>query len=155
MARGGSRVGAGRKKVDPQAKRTILLDELLFPAVCSALNAEPGVWKDGYLQVEISKTQIKQAYGQEGLNEWQSYFTLKKIGGRNRFGQGYKTTWSFNLNKYGFIVKLIESLGHNIKSIPNIGFPPQAMLNRLNEIAARKEAKELRAKMKETHAKTN
>lgn len=139
--RGGARQGAGRKALTAEQiemnnakRRQILLDELLFPAVCSAIHNDPGVWKDGYLTCELSKTDIKRAYGAEGLKEWCSYFTQKKRGGKDRFGNGYKTSWTFNLNKYSFFVKLVESLGHTIKDLPRPGFPPDAMVARLKAI---------------------
>jgi hypothetical protein len=141
MTYGGKRQGAGRKALTPEQKeqkaaekRQQLIDELLFPAVCSALHAEPGVWKNGYLQVQLSKTDIKLAYGADGLKEWCSYFTLKKIGGKDRFGVGYKSKWEFNINKYSMFVKFADSLGHKIKEIPRVGFPPAAMLDRLDAI---------------------
>jgi len=154
--RGGAREKAGRKTwTDEQRaeamvrnemkrnelaqyRRQVLLDELLFPAVVTAFHADPGKWQDRHLEVELSKEQIKTAYGAEGLKEWMSYFSQKKIGGIDRFGNGYKTRWVMNLNKYGFIVKLIKSMGHDPKELPKVFFPPDAMLQRLAEIEKRR-----------------
>jgi hypothetical protein len=148
--RGGARANSGRKLLTheqraskAEAKRQVLLDELLFPAISSAMHAEPGYWKDEYLTFELSKVQIKEAYGAEGLKEWCSHFTMKKIGHKDRNGLGHKTTWTLNLNMYGFIVKLVESLGHSIKDIPKVGFPPQAMIDRLEAIRLKAEKRKL------------
>lgn len=124
-----------------QQKRQIIIDELLFPAICSAWHEDPGVWQERMLIVELSKTQIKLAYGAEGLREWCDWFTSKKIGGINRYGVGYKTTWTYNLSKYSIGKKIIESLGHSIKDLPKMHFPPPAMVERLKAIDAKAEAK--------------
>lgn len=160
--RGGSRPNAGRKEwtaeqraeavernrekreAREKERRSVLLEELLYPAVVTAFHADPGKWKDRYLEVELSKDQIKTAYGMEGLKEWMSYFSQAKIGGRDRFGNGYKTRWVMNLNKYGFILKLIESMGHTPKDLPKVGFPPDAMMQRLATIDERRFDKQLR-----------
>jgi hypothetical protein len=131
---GGNRVGAGRKALSDDEKhakaaekRKILVDELLFPAVATAFHADPGKWEERYLEVELSKEQIELAYGKDGLTEWESFFSMKKIGGRDRFGAGYKTRWSMNLNKYNVILRLIESMGYTAKNVPEMFFPPEAI----------------------------
>lgn len=141
---GGPRVGAGRKKMTEaqrEAQRLefeqILIDELIFPAVCAAFHAEPGRWQERILTFELSASQIRDAYGRPGLEEWGSYFTPIRRGGCDRFGVGYKTMWRFNTGKYGFLLKLVRELGHDIKELPNPGFPPTAMLKRLADFEAR------------------
>ena len=81
--------------------------------------------------VDVCST-IRDAYGRGGLDEWSSYFTPIRRGGCDRYGVGYKTLWRFNTGKYGFLLKLVRELGHDIKDLPNPGFPPTAMLKRLN-----------------------
>jgi hypothetical protein len=145
---GGKRIGSGRKVLTDEEKfikaaerRKILVDELLFPAVATAFHADPGKWQDRYLEVELPKEQIELAYGKDGLVEWQSFFSIKKIGGRDRFGLGYKTRWVLNLNKYSFILKFIESLGYTAKNVPEAFFPPEVMLERLRLIEERRAKK--------------
>lgn len=146
--RGGKRTGAGRKTLTAeqkekakQAMTNLLLDELIFPAVCTAFHAEPGKWNERILTFELSTVQIRQAYGHTGLAEWKSYFTATRKGGKDRFGEGYGTLWRFNNAKYGFILKLVRALGHDIKDLPNPGFPPAAMLARLEAFKAKQETR--------------
>lgn len=139
--RGGKRIGAGRKAVDPQVREQVLLDELIFPAVCTAFHAEPGRWNERILTFELSTVQIRDAYGHDGLREWKSYFTAVRKGGKNRAGEGYATLWRFNNAKYGLVLKLVRALGHDIKDLPNPGFPPRAMLERLEAFQAKQEAR--------------
>ena len=147
--RGGVRPNSGRKKLTEEQKQAkhdetikVLTDELIFPAVCTAFHADPGKWQERILTLELSSSQIREAYGQRGLSEWKSYFTEIKKGGRDRFGVGYKTMWRFNAAKYGFIVNLVKALGHNIKDLPKPGFPPNAMLARLKAIEAKRLTKQ-------------
>lgn len=116
-----------------------LTDELIFPAVCTAFHTEPGRWQERILTFELSASQIRDAYGHVGLTEWRTYFTPIRRGGCDRFGVGYKTLWRFNTGKYGFLLKLVRELGHDIKDLPNPGFPPTAMLKRLDMFEARKQ----------------
>ncbi len=139
--RGGARNGAGRKKIDPQVRTEILIDELIFPAVCAAYHSAYGQWRERILSFELSGVQIRAAYGHEGLREWKSYFTAIRKGGCTRSRVGYQTLWRFNFAKYGFVLKLVESLGHTIKDLPNPGFPPQKMLDRLKALDARRTVK--------------
>lgn len=132
--------GAGRpcltdeqKQAKKEELQQILLDELIFPAVCTAFHADPGTWGDRILVFELSTVQIRNAYGHEGLREWKSFFTAIRKGGCNRYGKGYATLWRFNNVKYGFVVQLVRALGHDIKDLPNPGFPPVAMLARLDK----------------------
>lgn len=148
IGRGGSRAGAGRKKLTAeqlQAKQDaftqVIIDELVFPAVCTAFHADPGQWNERILTFELSTVQIRDAYGHEGLREWKSYFTAIRRGGKDRFGEGYGTLWRFNNAKYGFILKLVQALGHDIKDLPCPGFPPAAMLKRLDAFKAKQEAR--------------
>lgn len=60
--------------------------------------------------------------------------------------QGYGTLWRLNNVKYGFILKLVQSLGHSIKDLPNPGFPPKAMLKRLEAFKAKQEARKARVR---------
>ena len=149
--RGGKRVGAGRKSLTleqkeeaKQAMNNLLLDELIFPAVCTAFHADPGKWNERILSFELSATQIRDAYGHEGLKEWKSYFTATRKGGKDRFGNPYQTLWRFNNAKYGLILKLVRALGHDIKDLPNPGFPPAAMLKRLEAFKAKQAARKTR-----------
>lgn len=149
MPRGGPRPNSGRKKLTENQvaeratqRRHELLDELLWPAICTAFHADPGTWNDRHLKFQLSTIQIVEAYGPEGLREWKSYFTLAKKGGRDRNGNGFKTVWVLNLNKYSFILKLIESLGHTVRDLPQPGFPPEAMLARLEAIEAKRRARQ-------------
>lgn len=152
---GGTRKGAGRKPLTEEQKqqkaaeqRKVLVDELLFPAVATAFHADPGQWEERYLEVELSKEQIELAYGKEGLHEWESFFSVKKIGGRDRFGWGYKTRWVMNLNKYSIILKFIESMGYTAKNVPKVFFPPEVMMERIRKIEERRAAKQARRKAK-------
>ena len=150
---GGSREGAGRQKMTAEEKaakqaelQQILLDELIFPAVCTAFHADPGKWNDRILTFELSTVQIRNAYGHEGLREWKSFFTAIRKGGCDRFGEGYATLWRFNNVKYGFVVQLVRALGHELKDLPNPGFPPVAMLARLEKFKT-KQAKRVAKKV--------
>jgi hypothetical protein len=150
---GGVRKGAGRRKLSEaeiearrEGKTAVLLDELIFPAVCTAFHADPGPWNERILTFELSASQIRDAYGHDGLKEWRSYFTPVRRGGCNRMGVGYATLWRFNNAKYGFILRLVQSLGHSIKDLPNPGFPPVEMLERLEALVEKK--KERAAKKK-------
>lgn len=134
MARGGKREGAGRKKTVIDI--STITQELVFPALCQAFRADPGQWGNRYLSVELSKYQIKRAYGKEGLDIWMRYFKMDKIGGKDRFGVGYKTRWCLHLGSYDIAKLLVESLGHSLKELPNPGFPPVAMQARLDKIEA-------------------
>lgn len=153
MARGGARKNSGRRhqtaeeKAQKQEHLTqILIDELVFPAVCAAFHAEPGRWQERILTFELSSVQIRAAYGAKGWAEWKSYFTPVKKGGCTRAGEAYQTLWRFNTAKYGFVLRLVESLGHTIKDLPNPGFPPTAMVNRLKAIEERRAARQARKK---------
>lgn len=136
-SRGGARAGAGRKKADPQVRQQVLIDELIFPAVCTAFHADPGPWQERILTFELSAVQIRDAYGHDGLREWKSYFTAIRKGGCTRDHQGYQTRWRFNNAKYAFVLALVQSLGHSIKDLPNPGFPPVKMLARLRSFNTR------------------
>lgn len=151
--RGGVRAGAGRpKRTDEQIQAAqqefeqIMLDELIFPAVCTAFHAEPGRWNERILTFELSTVQIREAYGHDGLKEWKTYFTAVRKGGKNRAGEGYATLWRFNNAKYGFILKLVKALGHDIKELPNPGFPPAAMIERLGRFKAKQEARKAKTR---------
>lgn len=141
-SRGGARAGAGRKKIDPQVRESILIDELIFPAVCTAFHADPGPWDERILTFELSGVQIREAYGHEGLREWKSYFTAIRKGGCTRDHHGYQTRWRFNNSKYSLMLKLVQSLGHSIKELPNPGFPPVKMIERLNAFKSRSRARQ-------------
>lgn len=141
MYHGGKRQGAGRKPFTPaeraaraEQQRQIIIDELIWPGLCSAMHADPGTWKDGYLQVELSKTDLKRVYKAEGLREWCEWFSCKKIGGMNRHGVGYKTTWTLNLCKFGIAKKIAETFGHTLKDLPHLSFPSRQMEARLAAI---------------------
>jgi hypothetical protein len=138
--RGGARVGAGRKKSIPSPEQ--IAREFVFPALCQAFRADPGQWKDRYLSVTLSKTDIKRAYGADGLAIWCRYFKQEKIGGRTKAGEGYKTRWSLHLGSYDIAKLLVESLGHSLKDLPDPGFPPVAMQERLARLDALKAARE-------------
>ena len=132
--RGGARPGAGRKKSEYDYEA--VTKEFILPALGQAFNADPGKFKDRYLSVELSKTDIKLAYGAKGLALWSDYFVQEKVGGIDRNGVGYKTRWSLPLGRFTLVKALIEMFGHSIKDIPNPGFPPTAMLERLQKIEA-------------------
>lgn len=142
-SRGGARAGAGRKKIDPRAREAVLIDELIFPAVCAAFHADPGPWQERILTFELSGVEIRNAYGHEGLHEWKSYFTAVRKGGCTRNHHGYQTLWRFNNSKYGLMLKLVEGLGHSMKDLPNPGFPPVKMVARLNAFKARRLARQV------------
>lgn len=133
---GGVRLGAGRKKAI--FNEDIFIDECLFPAFCQAFHSDPGPWNARYLSVELSKTDIRLAYGPEGLKMWMDVFKMEKIGGRNKQGIGYKTRWSLNVGQYMVAKRIVETLGHNLKALPNPGFPPIAMQARLDKIKLKK-----------------
>lgn len=146
--RGGVRPGSGRKKLTEEQKfakqdmfKQIIIDELIFPAVCTAFHADPGKWQERILTFELSASQVREAYGKEGLKEWKTYFTEVRKGGCDRFGNGYQTMWRFNIGKYMFIVQLVRALGHDIKDMPKPGFPPNAMIARLKAIEERRAAR--------------
>ena len=135
---GGKRAGSGRpKRVFDEVAFT---KECLFPAFCQAFRADPGLYKDRYLQVELSKTEIAQAYGPEGLKVWMAVFQLRKIGGCDRFGVGYKTQWVLCLGQYTMAKTIIEHFGHNIKSVPDKPFPSAEMQARVQAVRNRKAA---------------
>jgi hypothetical protein len=87
-------------------------------------------------------------YGKEGLLEWESFFSVKKIGGHGRFGWCYKTCWVMNLNKYGVILKFIESMGYTAKHVPKVFFPPVVMMERICKIEERHADKRAKRKAK-------
>ncbi len=134
-----------KEKIDKAVKRRkFLIDELLFPALSAAFHCDPGKFQDHILEVELSKTDIELAYGRDGLAEWNSFFSLKKIGGIDRFGNGYKSRWVLNINKYALVIKLVQELGHTLKDLPKVCFPPEAMRERLRVIHERRTAKRAR-----------
>ena len=139
---GGSRVNAGRKKSTLDAEQ--IAREFVFPALCQAFKADPGRWKSNYLSVQLSKLDIKRAYGYEGLAIWCRYFKQEKIGGRDKSGAGYPTRWSLHLGSYEIAKLLVESLGHSLKDLPDPGFPPVAMQARLAALDAVKLARQER-----------
>jgi hypothetical protein len=154
MSKGGARKNAGRPRLSTEEKesraeeraterRAALVDELLFPALCNAFNANPGHFKNHYLTVELSKRDIEQAYGRHGMAAWLSFFTLKKIGGRDRFGNGYKSRWVVKIASYGIIIRFLAELGHTVKDLQQVEFPPAPMRHRLEAIAARRAKKAL------------
>lgn len=163
--RGGVRPNAGRPAISEEEKQArkaalekVLIDELIFPAVCTAFHADPGRWQERILTFELSGTQIRLAYGAEGLKEWKSYFTQVRRGGCDQDHNGYATLWRFNTGKYGFILKLVQALGHSIKDLPKPGFPPVEMLKRLDAVETRREkarAKKAKAKANEIQATVN
>jgi hypothetical protein len=139
--RGGTREGAGRKPLTQEQKdekQRIFETELIFPAVCQAFHADPGPFKERYLSVTLSRLDIRKAYGDAGLESWMTFFKQEKIGGCDRFGVGYKTRWSLNFSVYPIAKMLVESLGHTIKDLPNPGFPPDAMIERLKKLEEKK-----------------
>jgi hypothetical protein len=150
-SRGGARTGAGRPRSTPTSE--VIEQEFIFPALCQAFRAEPGQYKDRYLSVELSKFDIKRAYGAEGLKIWLRFFKQDKIGGRDKYGNGYKTRWSLHLGTYGIAKLLVESLGHTMKDLPDPGFPPKAMQARLDALDAKKVAREIK-KLNEAVRKT-
>ena len=148
---GGTRANSGRPPMTAEqraereaARRKIVIDELLFPAIVSAFKCEPDQFGQRYLQVDLSKIQIEKAYGKEGLAEWMSYFSIERIGGRFADGTGFPTRWRMNLNKYGLILRFIESLGHDVKALPDVWFPPDAMLVRLDVVRQKQIARQER-----------
>jgi hypothetical protein len=134
MPRGGARVGAGRKKSAPDINA--ITKDLVFPALCQAFRAEPDKYLNRYLTVELSKSDIKRAYGIPGLSVWTKFFKCDKIGGIDRNGVGYKTRWCLHLGSYEVAKLLVESLGHSLKDLPNPGFPPVKMQERLDNLNA-------------------
>ena len=149
--RGGARKGAGRPRIIRTAEEIaevvaeqerMIAQELVFPALCQAFRADPGQYQERYLTVEISKTDIKRAYGPDGLAFWQRHFTQKKRGGIDRFHNGYKTQWCLQFGQYALSKMLVESLGHTLKDLPAPGFPPVALQERLSAIDARREARQ-------------
>lgn len=145
---GGARPGAGRKPTLPPVTEDDIARDLVFPALCVAFRAQPDKWGGRLLEVELSKTDIKSAYGELGLSVWVKYFKMEKIGGRDRFGVGYKTRWTLHLGHYAVAKMLVESLGHTIKDLPNPGFPPAAVIERLNLLAEKRAARAARAAKK-------
>jgi hypothetical protein len=139
---GGPRPNAGRKKSAPDADQ--IAREFVFPALCQAFKADPGRWKSNYLSVQLSKLDIKRAYGYDGLAIWCRYFKQEKIGGRDKSGAGYPTRWSLHLGSYDIAKLLVESLGHTLKDLPDPGFPPVAMQERLAALDAMRLAREQR-----------
>lgn len=149
MAHGGTRKNSGRPSLTEDQKQSridekssTISKEFVFPALCQAFKAEPGKYKDRYLTVELSKFDIQRAYGLSGLQIWCRYFKQDKIGGRNKAGVGYKTRWCLHLGSYDVAKLLVESLGHTIKDLPNPGFPPKALTERLEALDAKKKARE-------------
>jgi len=145
---GGVRPNSGRKplteeqkQAKAEAQRKIILDELIFPALVTAMKAEPDKYGERRLEVELSKDHIFLAYGKEGLEEWMSYFRLIKIGGCDRNGESMKTRWGMNQNKYGVFVKMLSVFGHTPKDLPEVWFPPKAIMDRVNAIMERRAAK--------------
>ena len=136
---GGTRRNAGRKSSALGAEQ--IAREFVFPALCQAFKADPGLFKSNYLTVRLSKIDIKRAYGLEGLAIWCRYFKQEKIGGRDRTGAGYPTRWSLHLGSYDIAKLLVESLGHTLKDLPNPVFPPVAMQARLSTLDAAKVAR--------------
>ena len=145
--RGGARPNSGRKPLFPGTTEETIAHELVFPALCVAFKAQPDKWGGRRLEVEMSKPDIERAYGRLGLAVWTKYFKLEKIGGRDRFGQGYKTRWVLHLGHYEVAKLLVESLGHTLKDLPPVGFPPAALQARLAIIAARKAERLLKKKV--------
>jgi len=148
---GGARKNSGRKPMSIELRlardaerRKNMLDELLFPAFVQAFNCEPNEYGERYLEVEISKCHIEIAYGKEGLSEWMSFFTVKQIGYKMANGKGTPTCWSLNLAKYGFILKLIQHLGHDVKNLPEVWFPPHAMMQRVDATLEKKKARKMK-----------
>lgn len=140
---GGSRAGAGRPKIFVDSPEQIA-SELVFPALCSAFKQPAGKFKERILTVDISKVQIRQAYGYKGLCVWQRYFKEQRLGGMNRRGEGYPTRWVLHFGSYEVAKLLVESLGHTIKDLPNPGFPPAMLLQRLRELDERREQRRLK-----------
>ena len=139
---GGTRQNAGRKRSAPDAEQ--IAREFVFPALCQAFKADPGHFKSNYLSVRLSKLDIKRAYGLAGLAIWSRYFKQEKIGGRDRSGVGYPTRWTLHLGSYDIAKLLVESLGHTLKDLPTLGFPPVAMQARLAALDYQKIAREER-----------
>lgn len=123
-----------------QAKRQVLLDELLFPSLITALRAEDKGY-DKHLEVALSACQIEMAYGKEGLTEWKSYFDLAKPGGIDTKKVAYCSRWKLNIHKQMMAKKLLASVGMDITNLPYVEYPPAAMTERVAACQARRLAK--------------
>lgn len=147
---GGARPNAGRKPLFPKMSPDEIAVELVFPALCTAFKSEPDKWGGRQLEVELSKTDIFRAYGKDGLTIWVKYFKLEKIGGRDRFGVGYKSRWTLHLGHYAIAKMLVETLGHSLKELPEVGFPPIALQRRLEKIEVLRKERQLKKDNKST-----
>ena len=85
--RGGPRVGAGRPKVDRDARSSAMLDELLIPAFKAVLLT-------GELMVSVRD--LQDAYGVAGLADWRTWFEEVRLGHGISRG-GVPTTWRLKL----------------------------------------------------------
>lgn len=150
---GGRREGAGRKRMTDEeraakerAAEKAVIEELIFPAVVQAMTGgAPGPQSVGItLNVALSKTHIAVAYGPRGLTAWCKFFTQQRPGGRDRHGEGYPTLWALNYSQWGVLTALVRSLGHEIKDLPAVVFPPEALAARVALIEARRAAKRAR-----------
>lgn len=130
----------GRPKVVVDDADTVA-KELIFPALCMAFRSEEDDEHYGkhHLTVWISKVAIQRIYGKKGLKLWESYFTLVKRGGLDRMKRPYPSRWVLQFGQYAVAKQLVESLGHNMKDLPNPGFPPPEMKARLRELEERVE----------------
>ena len=139
---GGTRQGAGRPKLTPSVE--VCNQELVFPAICSAFHAQPA---DGtycaHLTIHLSKTDIRVAYGQEGLDTFQRFFKQVKKGGISQNKTAFNTRWEVPLGVYSMVQMFCSSFGYTLKDLPKPGFPPTALIRRVEEANKRKAAREM------------
>lgn len=137
---GGQRSGAGRKKKEPISVE-VIIDELVFPAICAAYHAKRSDSKFAQeMHFHMSKKDIRLAYGQVGVDLFCSYFTEVRKGGISVDGTAYTTRWSLSMPQMMLAQRIAKELGADIKNLPKVFFPPQALLDRVAEIKMRRAA---------------
>lgn len=152
---GGKRPGSGRKKTTPTDENTVVA-ELIFPALCEAFTADPGPYNNQYLSLELSKTEIRQAYGSLGLAIWLRTFKQEKIGGRDRNGVGYRTRWSLHLGEYEKVKQMLEVMGCSIKDLPEkVKDLPQASFALFQQRLANRVPRPMKPKVTEPVQRAN
>ena len=110
MPRGGARPGAGRKRIDSEAKAEQVLNDLLIPAFQDAF--EHG-------EVLIGSRDIQDAFGKQGLREWLTWFEEVEVGHGFRGVGGVKSRWRLKLKLAVAAKKLLTTV-----DVSTLKFPP-------------------------------
>lgn len=140
IGRGGRREGAGRPRVRPTQEDCVR--ELVFPAICAAYRASPTDGKyAAHFTIHLSKTDIREVYGKDGLATFTTFFTQVRKGGMAADGTSYTTRWEVPIGTYMAVKALVESLGHRLTDLPEVGFPPADLVRRAAEGRARAAAR--------------